>query len=132
MRDSPARHAADQLPVIAAEFTASPEAIYVADSREGWASALRALVAALYRGEVPQLDTRDVRPEGSILRTFGGLASGPQPLHELHEFMVELFQRGAGRRLTPLECHDLVCKIGEIVVVGGVRRCVAGAHGLHA
>lgn len=76
-------------------------------------------------GTVRPLDTRDVRPEGSILRTFGGLASGPRPLLELHAFMVHLFRGAAGRRLTPIECHDLICKIGEIVVVGGVRRCVA-------
>lgn len=109
--------------MVAAQHAAAAAPIYVADSREGWATALRELTAALYRGDVPQLDTRDVRPEGSILRTFGGLASGPAPLHELHAFMVDVFRGAAGRRLSPLECHDLVCKIGEIVVVGGVRRC---------
>eukprot|EP00892_Ulva_mutabilis_P001880 jgi/Ulvmu1/11693/UM008_0103.1 len=116
------RQFTDKLPIVAAEFTTAPEPIYVGDSREGWSRALRALTASLYDGTVRELDTRDVRPEGAILRTFGGLASGPRPLHELHAFMLDLFRGAAGRRLTPLECHDLVCKIGEIVVVGGVRR----------
>lgn len=102
-------------------------AVYVGDSREGWATALRELVLSLYAGRVPPLDTRDVRPEGSVLKTFGGLASGPEPLHRLRDFMATLFRGAAGRKLTPVECHDLICNIGEVVVVGGVRRCALSA-----
>jgi hypothetical protein len=114
---------ADQLPVVPERIEQSGVAICVEDSREGWADALRLLLAGLYSGVLRPLDTSAVRPEGSILKTFGGLASGPRPLHELHEFAAATFRGAAGRRLTPLECHDLVCKIGESVVVGGVRRC---------
>jgi hypothetical protein len=78
--------------------------------------------AVLDAGSVPPLDTSTVRPEGAILRTFGGLASGPEPLHRLHAFMARFLRGAAGQRLTPLECLDLVCNIGEVVVGGGVRR----------
>ena len=110
---------------MAATFSDVLKPVYVGDSREGWASALRELVLSLYAGQVRTFDTRDVRPEGAVLKTFGGLASGPEPLHRLQEFLVRLFKDAAGRKLTPLECHDMVCKIGEVVVVGGVRRCDA-------
>lgn len=114
---------ADQLPVVPHRITASSSAIYIDDSREGWSRGLQQLLLGLYSGTLRPFDTSDVRPEGSILKTFGGLASGPKPLHDLHEFAEKVFREAAGRKLTPLECHDLVCKIGESVVVGGVRRC---------
>lgn len=115
---------ADQLPVVPHNITDSSTAIHIGDSREGWAEGLRQLLRGLYAGTLRPFDTSDVRPEGAILQTFGGLASGPAPLHELHAFAEKVFREARGRRLTPLECHDLVCKIGESVVVGGVRRCV--------
>ena len=114
---------AEQLPVVPEKFEMSPAHLNVEDSREGWARSLGNLVHSYYAGLLRPLNTQNVRREGAILKTFGGLASGPRPLHELHAFMDEVFQNAAGRRLTPLECHDIVCKIGESVVVGGVRRC---------
>lgn len=110
---------------MATTFSEGHAPVYVGDSREGWAEALRELVLALYAGKVCAFDTRDVRPEGAVLKTFGGLASGPEPLHRLQAFLVDMFKGAAGRKLTPLECHDMVCNIGEVVVVGGVRRCAA-------
>ena len=96
--------------------------IVVKDSKEGWAKALRQLIALLYYGEIPKWDVSKVRPAGARLKTFGGRASGPGPLEELFRFAVKTFQGAKGRKLTSLECHDLMCKIGEVVVVGGVRR----------
>jgi ribonucleoside-triphosphate reductase (thioredoxin) len=113
---------ADQLPVVPSKITDSTTAIRVGDSREGWSEGLRQLLRGLYTGQLHPFDTSEVRPEGAILHTFGGLASGPKPLHDLHAFAEKIFKEAAGRRLTPLECHDLVCKIGASVVVGGVRR----------
>lgn len=112
----------DQLPRISEEFTRTDSVINVADSKEGWARALRELISLLIAGQIPSWDTSRVRPAGARLRTFGGRASGPGPLEELFEFTVNLFRKAAGRRLTSLECHDLMCKIGDVVVVGGVRR----------
>jgi ribonucleoside-diphosphate reductase alpha chain len=94
----------------------------VSDSKEGWAKSLRQLLALLYAGEIPKFDVSRVRPAGARLKTFGGRASGPGPLEELYKFCVTKFKGAAGRRLTSLECHDILCKIGEVVVVGGVRR----------
>jgi ribonucleoside-diphosphate reductase alpha chain len=111
-----------RLPVVAEEFTASESVIVVGDSKEGWARAFRQLVSALYSGDVPRWDVSGVRPAGARLKTFGGRASGPQPLVDLFKFTIDTFKRAAGRRLTTLECHDIMCKIGDIVVVGGVRR----------
>ena len=108
-------------------ITTSSTPIHVRDSREGWSEGLRQLLRGLYAGKLHPFDTADVRPKGAILQTFGGLASGPGPLHDLHAFAEKVFREAAGRRLTPLECHDLVCKIGESVVVGGVRRCSSHA-----
>lgn len=112
----------NKLPCIAEEFHDSTSVIRVADSRIGWATALRELIALLYSGKIPQWDTSAVRPAGAKLKTFGGRASGPGPLEDLFHFAVSLFKRAAGRKLNSLECHDLVCKIADIVVVGGVRR----------
>lgn len=112
----------NQLPRIAEEFAESPSVIRVGDSKEGWAKALRELLALLAAGQLPKWDVSGVRPAGTRLRTFGGRASGPEPLVNLFEFACRLFQSAAGRRLTSIECHDLMCKIADIVVVGGVRR----------
>lgn len=96
--------------------------IIVHDSKEGWAKAYRQLVALLYSGEIPQWDLSAVRPAGTPLETFGGRASGPEPLEDLFRFTIKTFNEARGRRLTSLECHDIVCKVADIVVVGGVRR----------
>lgn len=96
--------------------------IYVEDSKEGWATALRQLIALLYSGQVPKWDVSAVRPAGARLKTFGGRASGPGPLVELFKFVISVFKEAQNRRLNSLECHDIMCKIGEVVVVGGVRR----------
>ncbi len=111
-----------QLPRIAEQFNDSDSVIRVADSKEGWARAFRELVSLLVGGQAPEWDVSKVRPAGARLRTFGGRASGPEPLVDLFEFATRLFKSAAGRRLTSLECHDLMCKIADIVVVGGVRR----------
>jgi ribonucleoside-diphosphate reductase alpha chain len=116
------RQHVQQLPTVADEFHPSDTCIKVADSRTGWAKALKELVANLYAGMVPSWDTSSVRPAGAVLKTFGGRSSGPEPLIDLFQFCVSKFKGAAGRKLSSLECHDLVCKIAEIVVVGGVRR----------
>lgn len=112
----------DKLPVVNEHFENTDTTIVVADSKEGWARALRELVGLLYTGQVPKWDVSKVRPAGARLQTFGGRASGPDPLVALFRFTVDIFRKAAGRRLTSLECHDIMCKIGEVVVVGGVRR----------
>ena len=112
----------NQLPEVPDQLFNSETTIMVADSKEGWAKALRQLIALLYSGEVPKWDLSKVRPSGSRLKTFGGRASGPGPLEELFKFTVHKFRGAVGRRLSSLECHDILCKIGEVVVVGGVRR----------
>eukprot|EP00878_Enallax_costatus_P030821 GHUV01033617.1.p1 GENE.GHUV01033617.1~~GHUV01033617.1.p1 ORF type:complete len:623 (+),score=174.24 GHUV01033617.1:276-2144(+) len=112
----------EQLPVVAERFVQTSSTVVVEDSREGWARALREIIALLYTGHVPRWDTSKLRAKGTRLKTFGGRASGPEPLEALFLFAVNLFKGARGRRLTPLEAHDLVCKVAEIVVVGGVRR----------
>lgn len=112
----------NQLPEIAEEFHNSSVVIHVQDSKIGWASAFRELISLLYAGQIPQWDVSKVRPAGARLKTFGGRASGPKPLVDLFKFTIDLFKNAAGRKLTSVECHDLVCKIADIVVVGGVRR----------
>ena len=111
-----------KLPIVAEEFADTDTTIVVADSKIGWAKSTRQLIAMLYAGEVPKLDYSQVRPAGARLKTFGGRASGPEPLEDLHRFLMDVFKGAAGRKLTDLECHDICCKIAEIVVVGGVRR----------
>ena len=111
-----------ELPRIDEEFHQSDTVVTVADSKLGWAKAYREIVYLLYAGQIPIWDTSKVRPAGAPLKTFGGRASGPEPLIDLFEFTRDTFRKAAGRRLTSLECHDIVCKIAEIVVVGGVRR----------
>jgi ribonucleoside-triphosphate reductase (thioredoxin) len=115
-------HYVQKLPIVSESFEESSSVVHVADSKEGWAKSLRELIALLYAGQLPKWDVSRVRPAGSRLRTFGGRASGPEPLVDLFGFTVRLFQGAAGRRLTSLECHDLMCKIADVVVVGGVRR----------
>ena len=100
----------------------SESVIVVKDSKEGWAKALRQGIALLYSGEIPKWDVSKVRLAGARLKTFGGRASGPAPLIDLFNFAVNTFRAAEGRKLSSVECHDLMCKIGEVVVVGGVRR----------
>ena len=100
----------------------SETTIFVKDSKEGWAKALRQVIALLYSGEIPKWDVAKIRPAGARLKTFGGRASGPAPLIDLFNFAVNTFKKAEGRKLSSVECHDLMCKIGEVVVVGGVRR----------
>ena len=111
-----------QLPMVAEEFHESDTIISVADSKLGWAKAFKELVGMLYVGQIPCWDMSKVRPAGTPLKTFGGRASGPEPLEALFNFTVTSFKNAAGRKLSSVECHDIVCKIAEIVVVGGVRR----------
>jgi len=111
-----------KLPEIAENFFESDTVIHVADSKSGWATALRQLISLLYSGHIPKWDVSKVHPSRAKLKTFGGRASGPAPLVELFHFACGLFRKAAGRKLTSVECSDLVCKIAEVVVVGGVRR----------
>jgi ribonucleoside-diphosphate reductase alpha chain len=112
----------DQLPIVSDSFHDTETNIVVADSKLGWAKSLKELIHLLYVGQVPRWDLSKVRPAGAPLKTFGGRASGPAPLEDLFKFCVATFKKAAGRRLNTLEAHDIVCKIAEIVVVGGVRR----------
>ncbi len=111
-----------KLPVVAERFRLSNSTIVVEDSKIGWADAFRELVSFLYSGCIPRWDTSQIRKAGARLKTFGGRASGPQPLDDLFKFTVDIFKSAAGRKLTSIECHDICCKVGEVVVVGGVRR----------
>jgi len=112
----------NELPEVAEKFYSSDTVIAVADSRIGWATAYRELIAMLYNGKVPKWDVSKVRPAGAPLVTFGGRSSGPDPLVDLFKFSIDTFKNAAGRKLTSIEVHDLCCKIAEVVVVGGVRR----------
>ena len=112
----------DALPTVAEQFFPTASTIVVEDSKLGWAKAYKELIALLYQGQVPNWDMSKVRPAGARLKTFGGRASGPEPLNALFHFTVDIFKKSAGRRLKPIEAHDIMCKIGEVVVVGGVRR----------
>tara|TARA_R110000782_G_scaffold44928_3_gene100145 strand:- start:456 stop:2150 length:1695 start_codon:yes stop_codon:yes gene_type:complete len=116
------RQYVSQLPTIADEFHISDTTITVADSKLGWAKAFKELVGMLYIGQIPKWDLSKIRLAGAPLKTFGGRASGPEPLEALFNFAVTIFKNAFGRKLSSIECHDIVCKIAEIVVVGGVRR----------
>lgn len=116
------RQYVSKLPEVPVDMFASQTTIVVRDSKEGWAKAYRQLIALLYAGEVPKWDVSQVRPAGAKLKTFGGRASGPAPLEELFRFTCETFKSAAGSKLTSIQCHDLMCKVGEVVVCGGVRR----------
>ena len=111
-----------QLPPVAEEFHPSDTVITVADSKLGWAKAYKELLGLLWIGQIPKWDLSKVRPAGAPLKTFGGRASGPEPLDNLMNFTVNVLKNAAGRKLSSIECHDIVCKIAEVVVVGGVRR----------
>jgi len=114
--------AINNLPEVPDKMFTSDDVIVVHDSKEGWAKALRKLIAMLYSGEIPSWDLSKIRPAGSRLKTFGGRASGPEPLNQLFSFVVDIFKKASGRKLNSIECHDIMCKIGDVVVVGGVRR----------
>ena len=116
------REVVDKLPIVNEAMHETDTVIKVGDSRPGWAKSLRELISLLYAGQIPKWDVSEVRPAGERLKTFGGRASGPAPLEELFDFIIKKFKGAAGRRLYPIECHDIMCKIGEVVVVGGVRR----------
>ena len=111
-----------ELPIINDEFHDTDTVIIVSDSKLGWAKALRELISLLSAGQIPQWNLSRVRTAGAPLKTFGGRASGPEPLEDLFQFCVQIFKGAAGRKLTSLEAHDICCKIAEVVVVGGVRR----------
>ena len=111
-----------KLPEVSEEFYETDTTLVVPDSKIGWAKSFRQLVSLLYAGEVPKWDVSKVRGAGEPLKTFGGRASGPQPLIDLFIFTTDMFKQSAGRKLSSLEAHDLCCKIAEVIVVGGVRR----------
>ena len=111
-----------KLPDVPDNLFQSDTTVLVKDSKEGWAKALRQVIALLYSGEIPKWDVSKVRPAGAKLKTFGGRASGPAPLVDLFNFVIRVFANAKGRKLSSIECHDIMCKIGEVVVVGGVRR----------
>ncbi len=111
-----------KLPVVPEDLEESEDVIVVQDSKEGWAKAYRKLISLLYTGDIPRWDMSKIRPAGSRLKTFGGRASGPEPLESLFKYTVERFKEAAGRKLNSFECHSIMCKIGEVVVVCGVRR----------
>ena len=115
------RQSISKLPEVPQLFESETN-IVVKDSKEGWAKSLRQLIALLYSGEIPTWDVSKVRPAGAPLKTFGGRASGPAPLVDLFNFTIRTFKEAQGRKLSSIECHDIMCKIGEVVVVGGVRR----------
>jgi ribonucleoside-triphosphate reductase len=112
----------NKLPEVSEHFEQSSSIISVSDSKSGWARAFKELISMLYSGQQPKWDLTALRPKGAKLKTFGGRSSGPEPLNDLFNFAVKLFRGSTGRRLNSIECHDLMCKVGEVVVVGGVRR----------
>lgn len=116
------RQYVNKLPEVAEHFEPSDTTIHVADSKSGWARAFKELISMLYSGQQPKWDLSKLRPAGAKLKTFGGRSSGPGPLNDLFHFTVEKFRGAKGRKLSSIECHDLMCKVGEVVVVGGVRR----------
>ena len=111
-----------QLPIVSEALHDSDTVVIVSDSKEGWAKGYKELISLLYSGQIPKWDLSRLRPAGARLKTFGGRSSGPEPLDDLFRFTVDIFKKSAGRRLKSIECHDIMCKIGSVVVVGGVRR----------
>ena len=111
-----------QLPIVNEALHNSDTVVIVSDSKEGWAKGYKELISLLYSGQIPKWDLSRLRPAGARLKTFGGRSSGPDPLDDLFRFTVDIFKKSAGRRLKSIECHDIMCKIGSVVVVGGVRR----------
>jgi ribonucleoside-triphosphate reductase len=116
------RQEISKLPAIPEELKEVEDTIVIGDSKLGWAKAYRKLLSSLWDGDVPKVDYSGIRPAGARLRTFGGRASGPEPLRRLFNYVVDTFKRAAGRKLTSIEVHDILCLTGEVVVVGGVRR----------
>jgi ribonucleoside-triphosphate reductase len=116
------RQEISKLPTVPEQIKESNDTIVVGDSKLGWAKAYKKLLSNLWEGDSPRVDYSQVRPAGARLKTFGGRASGPGPLKNLFDFTIETFKNAQGRKLNSIEVHDLMCKIGEIVVVGGVRR----------
>jgi len=116
------RQYTDKLPTIAEQFTESDTTVVVQDSKAGWAKAFKEVISLLIGGQIPKWDMSKIRPYGARLKVFGGRASGPRPLEDLFKFTTETFKNAAGRKLSSIECHDIVCKVAEVVVVGGVRR----------
>lgn len=116
------RQYTNKLPEISEDFHDTDTVIVVKDSKIGWATSFRELLSLLWSGQIPKWDVSKVRPAGAKLKTFGGRASGPDPLEDLFRFSVRMFQNASGRKLNSIECHDLMCKVAEIVVCGGVRR----------
>lgn len=112
----------EKLPEIAEEFYNTETTLIIPDSKIGWSKSFKELIAMLYSGQIPNWDVSKIRPKGERLKTFGGRASGPEPLEELFNFCVEIFVKAKGRKLISIEVHDIVCKIADIVIVGGVRR----------
>ena len=112
----------NKLPALPETLEKSNTVVIVGDSKEGWAKAYRELLGLLWAGQIPQVDVSKVRPSGARLKTMGGRSSGPQPLINLFDFTIQIFKGALGRQLKPIECHDIMCKVGEVVVVGGVRR----------
>ena len=112
----------NKLPAVSDTLEYSDSVINVGDSNEGWARGFRELIGSLYQGSIPQWNMDKVRPAGALLKVFGGRASGPEPLEALFRFTVDTFKDAAGRKLNSLQCHDIMCKVGDVVVVGGVRR----------
>jgi ribonucleoside-diphosphate reductase alpha chain len=112
----------NKLPAVPESLEKSTTVITVEDSKQGWAKAYRELLALLWSGQIPAIDVTKVRPAGARLKTMGGRSSGPQPLVNLFDFTIAKFKNATGRNLKPIECHDIMCKVGEVVVVGGVRR----------
>lgn len=112
----------NKLPIVPEEIGLCDDVIVVEDSKLGWAKAFKKLISHLYEGDIPNFDFSKVRPAGARLKTFGGRASGPEPLKQLFDFVIETFKQAAGRKLSSIEVHDIMCMIGQIVVVGGVRR----------
>lgn len=116
------RQYVSKLPDVPDQLFPSDTTVVVKDSKEGWAKAYRQVLSLLWAGEIPKWDVSKVRPAGAKLKTFGGRASGPAPLVDLFQFTIDKFKGAVGRKLSSIECHDICCKIGEVVVVGGVRR----------
>ena len=116
------RDSVKKLPTVPEDLAETEDVIVVQDSKEGWAKAYRKVIALLYTGDIPKWDVSKIRPAGSRLKTFGGRASGPAPLEDLFRYTVETFKGAKGRKLSSFECHSIMCKVGEVVVVGGVRR----------
>ena len=116
------RQSVSKLPEVSERFEETDTVIKVADSKKGWAKAFKELISLLYAGQIPKWDLSKIREKGAPLKTFGGRSSGPEPLDSLFHFTVGVFKAAVGRRLNSLECHDIVCKTAEVVVVGGVRR----------